>query len=317
MSEIRVGDKVNINAEVLEITGNFCNDTATLIFDDGFTDYSLIKLSHSLMFQALKIKLPVSVINIKDKKRKNSEIRVGDKVNISAEVIEISEYPYEDSVKLRLNNGFKIQVSVSFISNKDEDRSYAVRKKEDTDVPLKAAPVKIIKDFALQANDIDFSYRRMELADNNGISTVEGEIDDKEVCSHLYEDILLDPIDNERNVDPNGTYECVIIKYQFRLQKYEIYNPERTCPHCGHVFKLDFKNYMLERNAFLKFYPVYKYKDANGKIKISFGHTESIYATTEDIWNKYRFKDALEVYDKIYDTDWTSKLDIKGGLIHE
>ena len=63
---------------------------------------------------------------------------------------------------------------------------------------------------------------------------------------------------------------------------------------------------MLNTNSFLRIYPVYK--DANEKISI--GKYESICATTETVWNKYRFKDALEVYDKMNKTNWSSKLDI-------
>lgn len=53
------------------------------------------------------------------------EIKVGDKVNISAEVIEISgNLCNEDMAELRFENGFKIKVPISAISNESKIKYY-------------------------------------------------------------------------------------------------------------------------------------------------------------------------------------------------
>lgn len=172
-----------------------------------------------------------------------------------------------------------------------------------TQVPEKNS---LIENFTLQANDIHFTYRRnWSLADSKGLATVTGAIYDKEVCFNLYLDLLLDPVDSEGNVDLEEEYDYVLLSYLFNLPEDETNNKlEVLCSKTG--LKFDLKNCMLDKNSFLRIYPVYK--DENEKISI--GKYECICATTEEIWNKYRFKDALEIYDKMNKTDWASKLDM-------
>ena len=281
MGKIKVGDKVNISAEVIGICGNLYNDTVELRLDNGY-----------------RINIPISAIN---EERENKRINENtDPDDNTDNYIFIDSENSAGFLALDYINGTTIRAKrekpqIEYNSDWLNQTLQESSRLESIQVPVKIKVKNLIKNFSLQAGDVHFTYRKDWLIlDKKFTATVTGAIYSKEVCSFLYNDLLFVPVNNLGKEDLDETYDYVLLDYLFNLPENEIDN------------NFNLKNYMLDKNSFLRIYPVYK--DANEKISI--GKRESICATTETVWNKYRFKDALEVYDKTYNTDWASKLDM-------